>query len=83
MNKIAAVKLATRVIVGVGTTHVTKSIIQNNVVTSNPLESVTVAVASVAIGSMVSEAVKSHTDAQIDSLVDAWNNAKSAQTATA
>ena len=83
MNKIATVKLVARVIVGVGTTHVTKSIIQNNVVCDNPLESVTVAVASAAIGSMVSVAVMSHTDSQIDALVDAWTNAKSAQTATA
>jgi alpha-D-ribose 1-methylphosphonate 5-triphosphate diphosphatase PhnM len=77
MNKIAAVKLVARIIVGAGTTTVSNSIIKNNVQPSNVLEQISTAVASVVIGSMASEATKSHTDAKIDSLVDAWNNVKS------
>lgn len=82
MNKIAATKLAARIIVGVGTTSITKNIIQNNVQPSSPIESISVAVASFVIGSMASEATKSHTDAQIDSIVEAWNNATSKETST-
>lgn len=70
MNKINAVKLIARVIVGAGTTTVTKSIIQNNVTPSNKIEAISVAVASVVIGSMASEATKSHTDARIDQVVE-------------
>ena len=77
MNKIAAFKLVARIIVGAGTTSISNSIIKNNVAPSNMLETISTAVASVVIGSMASEAAKSHTDAKIDSLVDAWNNAKS------
>lgn len=77
MNKLATAKLVARVIVGAGTTTVTKSIIQNNVTPSNKIELISVAVASVVIGSMASEATKSHTDAKIDSFVAAWNNSKS------
>lgn len=74
MNKIAATKLAARLIVGAGTTTISRSIIQNNVQPSNLWETITVAAASVVIGSMVSEAARTHTDAQIDIVVEAWNN---------
>ena len=80
MNKIKAFKLAARVIVGAGTTTISNSIIQNNVQPSNPWQTITVAAASVVIGSMAAEAARTHTDAQIDSIVDAWNNATSKET---
>ena len=80
MNKIDAFKLAVRVIAGAGATTITKSIIQNNVQPSNPWEAISVVVASVAAGSMASEAVRAHTDTQIDKVVEAWNTAKSKET---
>lgn len=70
MNKIQIVKLAARFIVGAGTTTISKSIIQNNVQPSNVIEQITVAAASVLIGSMASGAVQSHTDTKIDEAVE-------------
>jgi hypothetical protein len=77
MNKIAAVKLAVRIVTGAGTTTISNSIIKNNVEPTNMIEQISVGVASVVIGSMASEATKSHTDAKIDAIVDAWTKAKS------
>lgn len=76
MNKIAALKVAARVIVGVGTTSVTNSIIRNNVTPTNLIEQISVGVATLVIGSMASTATKNHTDAQIDALADAWKTAR-------
>ena len=77
MNKLAATKLVVRLIVGSGTTTISNSIIRNNVAPTNLFQQVSVGIASVVIGSMVSEATKSHTDQQIDQIVEAWNKAKS------
>jgi hypothetical protein len=70
MNKLATVKLVARFVVGSGTTTVTNSIIRNNVSPSNMIETISVGVASVVIGSMASEATRKHTDAQIDALAE-------------
>lgn len=76
MNKITVLKFATRFVVGVGTTTISNSIIRNNVAPANLLQQVSVGLASVVIGSMAADATGAHTDAQIDHVVDAWNNAK-------
>jgi len=76
MTKIEAFKFATRVVVGAGTTTISNSIIRNNVAPANLFQQVSVGVAAVVIGSMASEATKSHTDTQIDNIVEAWINAK-------
>ena len=73
MNKLQAFKFATRLIVGAGTTTISNSIIKNNVQPSNVIEQISVAVSSVVIGSMASEATKSHTERQIDAFVATWN----------
>ena len=83
MTKIEAFKLAARIVVGAGTTTITKSIIDNNVAPANLLQQVSVGVASVVIGSMASEKARAHTDAQIDAFVDVWNKTKSDDTVTA
>jgi hypothetical protein len=84
MNKIATVKLIARVVVGAGTTTVTKSIIDNNVAPGNMFHRISVAAASVVIGSMASEATKSHTDARIDQVVEAFTaKTESTETTTA
>lgn len=77
MTKLSAFKLAARIVVGAGTTTISNSIIKNNVSPANAIEQISVAVASVVVGSMASEAAKSHTDAKIDGVVEAWNKAKS------
>ena len=77
MNKTAAFKLVTRIVVGAGTTTISNSIIRNNVSPDNIFQTVSVAVASVVIGSMASEATKSHTDAKIDEVVEAWKGVRS------
>lgn len=76
MNKLNAFKFVTRLIVGAGTTTISKTIISNNVTPSNKIEAISVGVASFVIGSMASEATKSHTDRQIDQIVDAWNRTR-------
>lgn len=83
MNKLTVFKLAARIIVGAGTTTISNSIIKNNVNPANTIEQISVAVASVVVGSMASEATKSHTDAKIDAVVEAWNGRKSADSVTA
>lgn len=76
MDKIKTLKFVARLIVGAGTTTISNSIIKNNVAPSSVIEQISTAVASVVIGSMASEATKSHTDAKIDEAVEAWNKAK-------
>ena len=83
MKKIAAFKLAARIVVGAGTTTITKSIIENNVTPTNKIQAISTGVASVVIGSMASSATKSHTDAQIDEFVESWNSLRSNKDATA
>lgn len=83
MTKIEIFKFAARLVVGVGTTTVSNSIIKNNVQPTTVIEQISVGVAGVVIGSMASEATKAHTDAKIDSLVEAWNKSKSKETTPA
>lgn len=83
MNKLTTFKLAARIVVGAGTTTISNSIIKNNVNPANAIEQISVAVASVVVGSMASEATKSHTDTKIDEIVNAWNGRKSETTVTA
>lgn len=80
MNKLSAVKLAARVIVGAGTTTISSSIIRNNVQPTTVIEQISTGVASVVIGSMASEATRAHAERRIDEVVDAWNSAKSKST---
>lgn len=77
MNKLTAVKFVARLVVGAGTTTISKSIINNNVEPSNLVEQISTAVASVVIGSMAAEATKSHTERQIDQIADAFRRFKS------
>ena len=76
MNKLEAVKLVARIVVGTGTTTVSNSIIKNNVDPANILQQVSVGVAAVVIGSMAAEATKSHTDAKIDEIAAALASLK-------
>lgn len=83
MTKLEAFKLATRIVVGAGTTTISNSIIRNNVAPTNLFQTVSVGVASVVIGSMAAEAAKSHTDTKIDELAELWTKNPSDTTVTA
>lgn len=76
MNKLNAFKFVARLVVGAGTTTISNGIIRNNVTPSSLIENISVGVASVVIGSMASEATRSHTERQIDQIVDAWNRTR-------
>lgn len=83
MTKLDAFKLATRIVVGAGTTTISNSIIRNNVAPANLFQQVSVGVASLVIGSMASEATRSHTDTQIDAIAELWTKTPSDDTVTA
>lgn len=70
------VKKTINAIVGIGTTQIVNAIISNNVEPVELHRKVTVAAASIAIGSAVAEATKTHTDAQIDEMFDAIDKIK-------
>lgn len=74
MNAVKVIKFVTCAVVGSGTTTVTNSIIRNNVEPSGLIQNISVAVASVAIGSMAVEATREHTSDRIDQLVELWNS---------
>jgi hypothetical protein len=79
MNKIAAVKLVTGLIVGSGTSKIVKTIIENNVdiriaINNTPLkvlEKVSVAAGTLVIGAMAADVSRRYTDNKIDEAV-AW-----------
>lgn len=79
MNKLTVFKTAARIIVGLGTTTISNSIIKNNVQPANMIQTISVGVTSVVIGSMASEATKSHTEAKIDEFVEFWNRNRSTE----
>lgn len=76
INKLEVFKFAARLIVGAGTTTISNAIIKNNVAPANPLQHVSVGVASVVIGSMASSATAHHTDSQIDAIVDRFKTVR-------
>lgn len=73
MNRIKLVKNVTSFVVGLGTTKIVNSIIQNNVNPKTVVDQVTVVSAALVIGSMAADATKSYTDTKIDELVTWWN----------
>lgn len=74
MNKLNTFKLVARLVVGSGTATISNAIIRNNVEPTNLIQTINVAVASVVIGSMASEATRQHTDRRIDEIVETWNS---------
>lgn len=72
MKSIAIAKKIVTTIVGIGTTKIIKSMIENNVDTDTIYQKVTVGSASVAIGYAVSETTSEYTDRKIDEAVALW-----------
>lgn len=76
MNKTLIAKKIVRLVVGVGSGTITKSIIENNVHAERIDQQVCVAAASVAIGGAVADAAGNHTDKMIDELIEAVQSFK-------
>jgi hypothetical protein len=74
MNKIEFAKATTTFVVGLGTSKIVHQIIRNNTNPENVIDTVTMFAGSVAIGSLVADATRAHTDAKIDEMVT-WYNA--------
>lgn len=73
MNKIDIAKKTISTIVGLGTSTITRAIIQNNVPTDTTFSKVSVTAASAAIGLMASDATSSYTDQKIEEIIIWWD----------
>ena len=79
MNALEIAKAAASMVVGIGTSKIVHSVIDNNVDTVTVVDKVTVAAGSIVIGSMVGEATKKHLDTQIQAVVDKYHSIKNKQ----
>lgn len=79
MNVIKVVKFVTCAVVGTGTTTVTNGIIRNNVEPVGLIQNISVAVASLTIGSMAVEATRDHACNRIDQLAELWHSVNETQ----
>lgn len=71
MNKLEVTKRVITSIVGVGSTQIVSSIIKNNTAPETKTDQVTVFAGSCALGAMVADAARTHTDTRIDEIA-AW-----------
>ena len=65
------VKYVASAIVGLGTTKIVRTIIDNNIEPETTKDQVTVGAASIVVGMMAADATKSYTDSMIDQVTDA------------
>ena len=68
------VKFVVSGIVGIGTTKIARTIIDNNIEPETTKDQVTVGAASIVLGMMAAEATKEYTNASIDHITDAIHN---------
>jgi hypothetical protein len=80
VKKIEIAKKIVSTIVGIGTTKIVHSIIENNIDPDTTTAKVTTAAASGAIGFAASEYMSSYTDAKIDEVVTWWTKNITKQT---
>lgn len=73
MQKLDVFKYAARFVVGSGTMTISNAIIRNNVTADSMPQRISIAVASLVIASIASEATREHTDRRIDGVVEMWN----------
>ena len=64
-------KYVVSTVVGIGTTKIVRTIINNNIEPETTKDQITVTTASVVIGMMAADATKSYTDSMIDQVTDA------------
>lgn len=79
MNALDIAKFAASMIVGLGTSKITHSIINNNVVRDTVIDQVTIAAGSLVIGSVVTDVTKKHLDDKINGAVDWYHSIKEKQ----
>lgn len=75
-----AIKFTVSGIVGIGTTKIVRTIIENNVEPETTKDKVTVGMASVAIGMMAADATKKYTNTFIDEAVELITNLTNRET---
>jgi len=61
-------KNITTTVVGLGSTRIVRTVVQNNVPTTNIYQKITVGAATVALGGLVSAATREETNRQVDEL---------------
>jgi len=72
MTKIDIAKKMVNLVVGIGTSKIVSSIIQNNVRPEKVTDKVTVACASLVLASMAVDFTKLYTDDKIEEISDWW-----------
>ena len=69
-------KLAISFIVGSGVAIIVKGIVENNTDAQGVVDKTATWSASTVLGMMTADACKNYTDAQVDAVVEWWNNRK-------
>lgn len=69
MNKLEIAKKAITLVIGLGASKISSSIIKNNVPVDSVIDKITVSSATIVIGMMAGEATKKFTGDKIDELV--------------
>lgn len=76
MTRLEITKKIASTVVGMGTGKIIGGIISNNIPPGGIVTKITVVVASLVIGMMVTDATTKYTDAKIDEVVAMWKKAK-------
>lgn len=72
MSKIEIAKSAVGLTTGMGVTHIVAAIVKNNTEPENAVQTVTLFAGRIALGMVVADIVRQHTDAKIDALAEWW-----------
>lgn len=76
MNKLEIAKKAVTIVIGLGASKISSSIIKNNVPVDSVIDKITVTSATIVIGMMAGEATKKFTGDKIDEIVAQISEAK-------
>lgn len=79
MKALEITKFAASAVVGVGTSKIVHSIIDNNTEAESAVDTVTIAAGSLVIGSMAADATKKYLDEKIDAVVAWYHSIKEKQ----
>lgn len=79
MKALEIAKYAASTVVGVGTSKIVHSIIDNNTEAEGAVDTVTIAAGSIVIGSMAADATKKYLDEKIDAAVAWYHSIKEKQ----
>lgn len=80
MSRVDIVKGVVGLSMGVGVTTIVNTVVKTHVVPKNILGKIVIGSGRIGIGMLLSDAVRKHTDAQIDDFVTKWNQAKAKET---